>query len=208
MRSRTGNIIGKKVSSTDSYVGIWDNKEQITERRINNWIDKPILLVVKKAYTASTTTATFDFTTTFGGGNVSFTGHATYQNGTTWGPHQLHDNTRTGNDWCNLDNTSPLFGEWSFPKNVIVKSIFVVPRSGGDNFPTFVRVKAGGSSGTEVANNSTLETLTAGVTGHEINYTGSGYNVSLSNNTRNSVWRLEFGGTTSYIGEIEFWGYV
>lgn len=207
MRSRTGNLIGKKVSSANAYIGIWDIRDNHVEKVSNNWIDAVKLLVVKKTYTASTTTATFDFNSSLGGGNVTFTGHQTYNNSSTWGPHQVHDNTRTINDWCN-DNVSPLFGEWTFPKGVVVKNIFVVPRSGNDNFPTYVRVKTGGVSGTQVANNSTLETLTAGTSGHEINYTGNGYKIVLSTDIRDSVWRLEFGGSNAYIGEIEFWGYI
>lgn len=208
MRSRTGNLIGRKLSSANLFVGIWDTRDNHTEKVSNNWIDAVRLLVVKKTYTASTTTATFDFNPSLGGGSISFSGHSTFNGSTGWGPHYAHDNARTASDWCNLSGTTPLFGQWTFPKDVVVKNIFVIPRSGNDNFPTFVRVRTGGVGGTEVANNNTLETLTAGTSGHEINYTGNGYKIVLSTDIRDSVWRLEFGGSNAYIGEIEFWGYV
>lgn len=203
MRGRTGNLIGKKLTSTDLYKGIWELGEQINERRLDNWIDATRLLVVKKSYTASTTTATFDFNADLGGGSVTFTGHDTYSSSSTWGPQQLHDNTRSGYDWCNAGGVPSLFGQWIFPKLVTVQTIFLVPRSSGDNFPSSVTVKADTNT---VATASATVTLTAGTSGHQINYSGTGHKITV--NTAGTTWKLEFGGSNAYIGEIEFWGYI
>jgi hypothetical protein len=160
----------------------------------------PALLIEKKSYPATTTSGTFDFNTSLGGGSVSFTGHATYNNSSTWGPHQLFDNTRTSSDWCNLSGTSPLFGQWVFPQSVTITNIFVIPRSQGDNFPSTIEVVVDSvSNGTY-----NVGTLASG-DGQQISYSGTGYNIQPA--ASGTTWRLNLSGSNAYIGEIEFWGY-
>lgn len=160
------------------------------------------LLIALNSGTTGTTSCTFTMPAGLGGGTVNFTGHATYNNSSTWGPHQLADATRTAYDWCNLSGTSPLFGQWVFPVTVKMSTIFVIPRSAGDNFPASVTVKADSST---IGTYSTT-TLSAG-SGSNISYTGTGYKISFPTGRTGTAWRLEFlGSSNAYIGEVEFWG--
>lgn len=156
------------------------------------------LIIEKKSYPPSTTSATFNINPTLGGGNVSFTGSAVYNNSTTWGPQQLFDDTRTIFDWA-AEGGPPCFAQFVFAANATVSTIFIIPRSQGDNFPPSVTVSVNGTP----INTYYPTTLTLS-SGQQINYTGIGYKIQpgLSGNT----WLLSFNSSLAYIGEIEFWG--
>ena len=160
-----------------------------------------VLLIEQKTYPASTTSATFDFNAALGGGTVGFTGHATYNNSTSWGPHQLHNAARSNNDWADLSgDTSQKFGEWTFPQAVLVDKIFIVPRNQNDQFPTSVTVIVDGVS-------QIVATSSAGISqadGLVTAYSGFGYYIQPD--LVGTVWRLEFPTAKTYIGEIEFHG--
>ena len=160
-------------------------------------IGQKALLIEKKTYPLMTTTGVFDFAM---GGSVAFTGHPVYENNAIWGPHLVFDNARTTFDWCNFNGTSPLFGQWVFPRRVTMKSIFLIPRLSGDGMPTSLSVEVDGVS----IGSFTATTLDAG-SGHYITYAGPGYHIQP--NFTGTTWRLNFGGSIAYIGEIEFWGY-
>lgn len=159
----------------------------------------PELLIVKGTYPATTTTGSFDF---ISGGSVGFTGHEVFSGAGIWGPQQLFDNTRSNFDWCSFGDTTNTFGQWVFPVSVTVTDIFIVPRLQNDNFPTQVEVVVNGT----VVDTYTPTTITYGVSGQYIDYTGTGYKITL--NETGTTWRLNFNQTNVYIGEIEFWGYI
>jgi hypothetical protein len=158
------------------------------------------LLIVKKSYPSSTTTANFDFNPSLGGGSVTFVGMTTYNSSPTWGPWQLFDDTRSAFDWCNDPSYSGGMGRWDWPRLVTLNTIFIVPRSQGDNFPTSVTVEINGN----IIGGYSQTTLTAS-SGQQINYTGVGFKIEL-NLTNVYQTKLIFPGPNSYIGEIEFWG--
>lgn len=164
----------------------------------------PTLLIVKRSYPATAPSAVFDFSPLLGGGSVYFTGHTTYNgNSTSWGPHQLHDNTISSFDWCSDSSVTSgnLYGDWTFPRAISVSKIFVVPRSGADNFPSTITVYYNG--GYQGMYSTT--TISQG-NGLGIAYSGTGYNIVLNGATAQN-WRLSFSGSAAYIGEVEFWGY-
>lgn len=164
----------------------------------------PTLLIVKRSYPATAPSAVFDFSPLLGGGPVYFTGHTTYNgNGTSWGPHQLHDDLRTAYDWCSDSSVTSgnLYGDWVFPRAVSVSKIFVVPRADASNFPGSIIVYYNGSYQSQY-----YSTSISNANGLGIAYSGTGFNIVLNGITAKN-WRLSFGGSAAYIGEVEFWGY-
>jgi hypothetical protein len=156
------------------------------------------LIIEKKSYPASTTSATFNINPTLGGGSVSFTGSAVYNNDPTWGPQQLFNDTISIYDWA-AEGGPPCFAQFVFAANATVSTIFIIPRSQGDNFPPSVTVSVNSTT----INTYYPTTLTLS-SGQQINYTGIGYKIQpgLSGTT----WLLSFNSPLAYIGEIEFWG--
>jgi hypothetical protein len=158
-----------------------------------------VLLIPKESYPAMTTSGTFSFNPTLGGGNVSFSGHDVYNYDPQWGPQLAFDNSSRDYGWCNTP-TSPLRGSWTFPRSVTMNKIFIVPRGSNDNFPTSVTVyKDGASIGT--FSPSTI----GAANGLQISYSGTGYYIIP--NSAGTTWELIFNSTNAYIGKIEFWGY-
>jgi hypothetical protein len=157
------------------------------------------LLIPKGNYAAITTSGNFPFNPALGGGNVSFIGGATYSGSTTWGPHQLFNNTRTDTDWCNNGGGNH-FGQFTFPKSVTITKIFIVPRTQGDNFPTSVTLKVD-----DVTIGIYTTKSISSVDGLQINYSGIGH--FIVPNLSGTKWRLEFSGNDVYIGELEFIGF-
>lgn len=184
---------------------VWSLRDNYNAEAGDNWPvytppPSPSLLIEKKSYPGIRTSGTFDFNTSLGGGSVSFTGHDTYNSSTTWGAQYLFDNTRTAFDWCNLQGTSPLFGQWVFPQSVTVTNIFVIPRAAGDNFPDTIEVVV------DSVSNGTYSKGTLGAgDGQQISYSGTGYNIQPA--ASGTTWRLNLSGSNAFIGEIEFWGY-
>lgn len=160
-------------------------------------VGESVLLIPKGTYTAITTSGSFPFNSALGGSNVNFTGGDTYSGSTSWGPQQLFDNKRTDYDWCSIGSSQ--FGQFVFPKSVNISKIFIVPRSQGDQFPSSVTLKV---DGVTIGTYTTKSISQADGLG--IIYSGNGHYIQP--NILGTTWRLEF-PATSYIGELEFWGY-
>lgn len=159
------------------------------------------LLIVKKTYTASVSTGTFDFNPTLGGGSVSFSGFDTYNHASNWGPQQLFDNATGIYDWCNYPGTNPLFGQFTFPRAVTLSKIFIIPRNAKDKFPANVTVKVDGVNFGTYPNFSIDSSH-----GSSISYSGAAICIDI--NATGTTVRLEFNSSVdAYIGEIEFWGH-
>jgi len=162
-------------------------------------IKTPVQIIETKAYTPSTTSASFDVVNAVGGGSVSFTGHTPYSASSTWGPHQLFDGTRTINDYCSLTGTSPLFNQFVFPRSFYISSIFVIPRPQNDNFPTSIDV---------IVDNNNIGTFSPTTltsdSGQSLSYSGTGYKIQPKQ--YGTTWKLEFPDSAVYLGELEFWG--
>lgn len=156
------------------------------------------LMVVKGSYPATYQTGTFNFNPSLGGGTVSFVGHETYNNNGGWGPNYLFDNTQTSLDWCNQPGATP-FGQFTFPRAVTMRRIYIIPRSAGDNFAASVTVKVDG-----VSLGTFTPTTISNADGQTLSYSGTAYRIDL--NSSGTVWRLDFASGNSYVGEIEFWG--
>ena len=159
-----------------------------------------VQLIPKGTYTAITTAGTFPFQPT-GGGTVSFSGQATWTNNTKWGPQQLFDNTRTIYDWCN-NGASALFGRWTFPRNVKISKIFMVPRaSGPGDLPATITLTV---DGTTIGTYS--PTSISNADGLAITYSGTGFYITP--NISGRIWLLTAGDSTlRCVGELEFWGH-
>lgn len=158
-----------------------------------------LLIPKSNTYGPMTTSGSFPLNPSLGGGNISFLGGPTYEGSSTWGPHQLFDNTRTNFDWCN-NGSMTHFGQFTFPKPVFVSKIFIVPRASNDNFPASVTLKVDGVTiGTYTTKNISTND------GLQINYSGIGH--FITPNISGTVWRLEFSVANVYIGELEFLGF-
>jgi len=163
-------------------------------------VGESVLLIPKGTYTPITTSGSFSFNTSLGGGSVNFTGGDTWSGSSSWGPQQLFDNSRTNYDWCL--NGANKFGQFVFPRAVNIKKIFIIPRSQGDSFPTSVILKV---DGTTVSTYSTSPSISL-ADGLGITYSGIGYYIQP--NVTGTTLSLEFsGGSYAFIGELEFWGY-
>ena len=160
------------------------------------------LLIEKKSYPATTTTATFDFNAALGGGSVGFTGHAPWSNRADHGPSALHSGVRETNGWCGQSGDNNKFGEWTFPNDVTIGKIFMINRGYHDpSLPTSVRVLV---DGVEVVANAAPTSISQ-ADGLNINYSGQGHYIQPR--AAGKVWRLELSGSThACAGEIEFHG--
>jgi hypothetical protein len=177
----------------------------------------PQLLIVKKPqpnpYPTSTTTAVFDMSSVYNKYNnnntfqVSYVGPSVFRNNDgQWGAHQLFDDNRTNYDWV-VEGTSgtDISHAFTFPMNVFVSSIYIIPRNITDSNPSGVKLYVDNI----LVGSYTSTTLTYGVTGQYINYSGEGYAINC--NTTGTVWRLVYtipsGISYVSVGELEFWGY-
>lgn len=195
----------------------------------------PKPLIIKNLYTSPTPRSgwpvsynySFYFDPEFGGGEVNFVGTKIFGNNMGNGPQGLHNGMHEeyffASSW--IPEGSPKYGRWTFPKKVSLSKIYVMLGAtmpggyGGSYFglPSSIIVKA------NYKNNQTLETvLTATPTtltsssGHSsskysgVFYTGPGYSIDVPTDISANTWELEFivtsPNTTTYIGEIEFWG--
>lgn len=168
----------------------------------------PELLIVKGTYPAQPypqNTGTFSFAPSQGGGDVVFSGHAVYagdQPLNSWGPELLFNNTRTLYDWCSSGFTTDTFGQVTFPVEVTITAIFIIPRIQNDHMPAQAELVVDGN----VIGTYYSTTLTEGVSGQTIPYSGPGYKITP--NVAGTTWRLNFNQYQVNIGEIEYWGYA
>lgn len=157
------------------------------------------LLIVKKAYPPALTTMNVDFAPTLGGGSVQFTGHAPFNNSSSWGPHQIFDGAINTYAWCNLDGVNTKFARLVFPKAVVVSHIYLVPREVSAN-PTSIAVYADGV----LRGTSTPKTI-SNADGLVITYTGMGH--FIAGTIPCTTLELVFSGATTYVQELEIRGH-
>ena len=152
---------------------------------------------------ASTISGSFPIETSIHNGYVAFTGHRTFLDSPTWSPRWLFDGDRSPFDWCSntdLSGAGPFFGQFQFPRPLVLRRIYVVPRLQNDNFPISMAVLV---DDVTIAVASTTSSISQ-ADGMGLDYTGRGIKVSVSASC--IKLRLEFiCSANCYIGEIELW---
>jgi hypothetical protein len=147
-----------------------------------------------------TTSGTFTLVSDLGGGSVAYTGAQVYNSNSSWGPQNAFNNTTADDGWCS-SAFGNFYGQWVFPFPVVVTTLFMMPRSTNDSFPT--------SGVTVLRDGISIGTFNEipSISGHGPPWSGRGYKIQ-PNSTPGTTWIIEYPSFDyPHVGEIEFWGY-